>query len=97
MTILFSECKVASNNPQQADQLVIIPDDHHREIRHWAMPSYRQMGAINVQNEIRKPTYNRLSNEKNREILQLMHSIGSKGPRTSIMTSIWHSYTRYLI
>ena len=83
----FSQFQAASSNQQQAVD---------NRIRHWAMPYYRKMGAIDVEKEIRKPTYNRLSDANNRKMLKIMNSMGSPGPRNFRMSSIWHSYTKSL-
>ena len=87
MTISFYPSQAASSNQQQAVD---------NKIPHWAMPYYRKMGAIDVQKEIRKPTYNRLSDERNRKMLELMNSVGRPGTRNFRMSSIWHSYTKSL-
>ena len=57
--------------------------------RHWAMPNYRRMGNI----EVVKPTYNRLSHQRNKDLKRMLESLDGHGRRIS---SIWHSYTQNL-
>ena len=64
------------------------------QIRHWAMPNYRQMGTTEVGKEFVKPNYNRLSQRKNQELRKLVETLGTRSPRIS---SIWHSYTQNLV